>query len=173
MDVSTVKWLYDNGIFTLIQALLVFGGLIFTGYQLRGARRSFQATVISQISQRSVELQWEAIKEPTLQQLMGVTNSTAEAKRALFVGVILNHFATIYDLWKLGGLPRPVWRTFEADLRQWASQSVFQERWPQLREGHRQDFVALIDKFVSPRAINKVPKVEPTTERQTKGGRND
>jgi hypothetical protein len=173
MDVSIIKWLYDNGIFTFIQALLVFGGLIFTGYQLRGARRSFQATVISQISQRSTELQWEAIKEPALQPLMGVKNSTAETKRALAVGVILNHYATIYDLWKLGGLPRPVWKTFEADLRQWANQPDFQERWPRLREGHRKDFVALIDKFVSPRAINKVPNVDHTTEQQGKGGRND
>jgi hypothetical protein len=150
MNLPMIKWLYDNGVFTLIQALLVFGGLVFTGYQLRGARRSFQATVISQISQRSAELQWEAIKAPELQLLMGVTNPTAEAKRGLAVGVVLNHFATIYDLWKLGGLPRPVWKTFEADLRQWANQPVFKERWPQLKEGHRKDFVALVDKLLSP-----------------------
>lgn len=61
---DTVKWVSDNAGF--IQALLVFGGLLFAGYQLTAARRSFQATVVSQISARSAELQWEAIKDPEL-----------------------------------------------------------------------------------------------------------
>lgn len=169
---DTVKWVNDNAGF--IQALLVFGGLLFAGYQLSQARRSFQATVVSQISERSAELQWAAIKDPELLPLLGVANPTAETKRALVLGVIINHYALVYDLWRLKGIPNHIWETFKSDLSKQVSQPDFHGRWLQLKRGHRPDFVSLVDSLLSESTAQRLPQVEPnnagTKEESTRNG---
>jgi len=167
---AAVKWSYESGVTQLIQALLVFAGLFFTGYQLVQARRSFQATVVSQVSERSFRLQWEVMKDPELQPLLGFSNATAEEKRALAIGLIVNHFALIYDLWRLGGIPDEVWGTFESELRDMVSNPDFVNRWTQLKQGHRPDFIDLVDSLRAQRQ-REVEHGKP--EIQEKGGKSD
>jgi hypothetical protein len=115
--VAQVKWLYENGVLTFAQAILVFAGLLFTGYQLRLARRSFQATIISQVTERSSQLQWDVMQDSDLQPLLGFPDTErAEYKRKLAAARVVNNFASIFDLWQLGGMPNDTWRTFEADV---------------------------------------------------------
>ena len=153
--VDWFKWLYENGMLAFTQMLLVFAGLIFTGYQLRLARRSFQATVVGQVSDRSSQLQWDVIKDQDLQTLLGVPSASgtetaaAVAKRELVSGLILNHFAHIFDLWQLGGMTTQVWRTFEADLIVLLSRPGFAERWSALKRFHDPMFVAVVDRLLS------------------------
>jgi hypothetical protein len=154
----TVEWfksLYENGIFAFMQAVLVVAGLVFAGFQLRQARRSFQATVVSQISDQSSQLQREVMKDPELQPLLGFPRTTeesakvAERKRQLTSAQILNHFARIYDLWKLGGMPNEIWDTFQTDLGTLVSRPEFNHRWPRMKRWHRPGFVALVDWLIS------------------------
>jgi hypothetical protein len=50
-------------------------------------------------------------------------------------------FASIYDLWQLGGMPNDTWRTFETDLRAFVSLPEFTTSWPQLKRYHNPKFV--------------------------------
>jgi hypothetical protein len=157
--VEWFKWLYDNGILAFTQAFLVVAGLFFAGNQLRLARRSFQATVVSQIGERSSQLQWEVIKDPELRPLLGFPSATedntaaiGEYKRALVSALILNHFAGIFDLWQLGGMPNELWDTFEIDLRRLVSRPEFNNRWSQLKRGHHPKFVRLVDWLIAEKA---------------------
>jgi hypothetical protein len=150
------KWLYENGIFSFAQAILVVGGLVFTGIQLRLARRSFQATVVGQVSDRSSRLQWDVMKDPDLQELLNIPSATSEnataiakLRRERALGLILNHFAHIYDLRELGGIPDEIWSAFEADLGTFVSRPEFGERWSSLKAYHRPEFVGLVERLMS------------------------
>jgi hypothetical protein len=58
-------------------------------------------------------------------------------------------FASIYDLWQLGGMPNDTWRTFETDLRAFVSLPEFTTSWPQLNCYHNPKFVGLVDWLIS------------------------
>lgn len=155
--VDWVKWFYENGMLAVMQAILVVGGLFFAGIQLMLARRSFQATVVGQVSDRSSRLQWDVMKDPDLQPLLGIPSATAgseiaELKRERALALILNHFAYIYDVWRLGGMPKQIWRTFQTDLGVLVSRPEFRGRWSRLKGYHRREFIGLVDQLISKKA---------------------
>jgi hypothetical protein len=168
--VDWIKWLNSNGIFALAQAVLVFVGLLFAGRQLlfagnqlKQARRSFQATVVAAITDRTSQLQWEVIKDDELRPLLGFptttdTSKTVEYKRALVIALIVNHYAYIFDLWRLGGVPDQVWDALKRDLRDWVSRPDFNERWSQLRQWHTRDFVDLVNGLIAQKAVQRPPQ---------------
>jgi hypothetical protein len=167
----TIKEMYNDGIFALAQLILLLVGFLFTAYQLRLARRSFQATVISQITDRSSNLQWDVMKDPELQSLLVSGGAgAAKQKRDIAAGRIINNFASIFDLWQLGGMPKRVWRTFEIDLRVLLSRPDFVERWQELRGFHNRKFIRLVEKLIAKNAKAEVVKavVEPASN-QNKG----
>jgi hypothetical protein len=155
--VESIKSLYENGLLAFIQAVLVVAGLFYAGRQLKLARRSFQATVVSQISERSSQLQLEVMKDVELQPLLGFPsaaewnkNAIGKYKRALVSVMIINHFARIYDLWQLRGIPNEIWNAFEADLQDVVTHPTFGNTWSRLKNKgwHRPDFVALVDGLI-------------------------
>jgi hypothetical protein len=106
------------------------------------------------------------MKDAELQPLLGYPNPTADSKRALATGLIVNHFALLYDLWRLGGIPTELWKTLQIDLGVTASRPGFEERWRNLRRAHRPDFVHLVDNLVSQTAHQQVTSERPVLPRQ-------
>src|SRR5439155_13049655 len=97
----------------------------------------------------SANLQLEVIKDQDLRPLLNLpARPTGDDKRAAVLGLIINHYALIYDLKRLGGIPEDIWMTFEKDLRDAASGPLFRGRWAQLKHAHRPDFVDLVENML-------------------------
>jgi hypothetical protein len=147
---QAVHWLYTNGFFALLQLIIVFVGLAFTVHQVAHATRTFQASVVGQLATQSNNLQWEILKDADLRPIILGANTEADARRAAVMGIAINHFATIYDLHLLGGIPPGTWESFEKDLKGTLAAPAFRQRWAQLKIGHRREFVAYVDSFLVP-----------------------
>ena len=99
------------------------------------------------------------MEDPDLQPLLGFpSNEKAEHKRKLAVARIFNNFASIYDLWQLGGMPNDIWRTFEADLKLLVSRPEFTSSWANLKQFHDPKFVGLVDWLIRENAREKGTK---------------
>lgn len=125
--------------------LLTAGALVFTGLQIRDARLAYQATTVSQIASQSRELIWKVMEHPEIHPLILGSNASSERKQSVVAGIVINHFATIYDLWELGGIPDDVWESFAIDIRDTIRAPSFQKRWNTLKKFHKKSFVEFVD----------------------------
>src|SRR5947209_8026968 len=135
-----VKWLYTNGFFALFQLIVVILGIGFTVHQIKQAAKTFKTGVVGQLTAQSSNLQWEFVKDKEL--LPVIVGAIAEGKeadmrRAAAIGIVINHFAAMYDLYLLGGVPEAVWRSFAVDLKASLGAPAMRQRWAQLKEFHR------------------------------------
>jgi hypothetical protein len=147
-----VRWLYTNGFFALFQLVIVILGLGFTVYQIRHAARTFEAGVVGQLTAQSSNLQWEFVKDAELLPVItGVVPRWKEAdvRRSAAIGIVINHFAAMYDLYLLGGIPDGVWKSFAEDLKATLGAPAMRQRWAQLKRYHRAEFVAYVDATIA------------------------
>ena len=142
---SIFDWIQAFG--TILQTLAILGGVWFATSELSQARRAYQATTVSEIHGRTSELQWRVIDNESLAPLL-LDKVTPEAKQAVVAAMVINEFATIFDLWKLGGIPDPAWESFDSDIRSTMSSTYFASRWKQVREQHGKAFQSYIDEVV-------------------------
>jgi hypothetical protein len=101
---------------------------------------------------QSAELQWKVISDSDLKSLFGLSaNSSADEKARLAIGIIINHFAALYDLYEMGHIPERFWEPFKNDMERTFSHASVQERWGGLQKGHRREFVAYVEKLLGQR----------------------
>lgn len=149
---ESVKWLYSNGFFALFQLIVVILGIGFTVHQIKHAARSFEAGVVGQLAAQSTNLQWEFVKDKELLPvIVGAVPRWKEAdvRRSVAMGIVINHFAAMYDLYLLGGIPDGVWRSFSEDLKSTMAAPAMQQRWGQLKRWHRPEFVTYVDAAIT------------------------
>lgn len=128
------------------QTLVVAGALLATVYQVGQAQKAFQAATVAEISGRSDELQWRILRDEALSPLLtGSIKPDPRLERAIAAGMVINHFALLYDLRSLGGLPDQTWHSFEMDLRTTLGTPYFAERWANVKGEHDAGFVAYVD----------------------------
>lgn len=135
-----INWLGEN-----FATLLGVATLGFTVWQIKRAIDAYQASTVSQIAARSEELQWRILKDPDLSELLtGNPNPTTLQQQEIAVGMVINHFATMYDLHRLGGIPPEPWTAFKLDIKATLDRPLFRKRWQQLKQYHRSDFVKFV-----------------------------
>lgn len=151
-----IKQANESGLLNLVQTIAVVAALGFTAYQIAQAADSFRATVVSDISSQSAALQLEILKDPALRPILTGETPAGEAaqadaalKRGLAAGLVINHFALIYDLYQLDGIPEDVWQTFANDMAGTLRSPGFRQRWAQVKRDHRPSFVAYVDKLLA------------------------
>lgn len=139
----------------IVQTLGVIGGLVYAGYQLKQAKDAFQASTVSQLSERSADIQWKVLTTSDLAPLLaGGENPDALQQQGIVAGMIINHFATLFDVRQLGGIPDEAWGSFEADLAYTMSRPAFRTRWKSLKGQHNQRFVSYVDGLLAKMSID-------------------
>jgi len=132
---SVLRQLNDSGVLGLIQTLAVVGTLYYTAGKVRVATEQVKATTqgvsvaanasmgatIERLTAASRDLQLRAVADKELVPiLLGKKQLTPDRKRAVFISIVMNHYATIFDLHELGQIPKEVW---EQELQRCASLS--------------------------------------------------
>jgi hypothetical protein len=130
---SIFDWIQAFG--TILQTIAILGGVWFATSELSQARRAYQATTVSEIHGRTSELQWRVIDNESLAPLL-LDKVTPEAKQAVVAAMVINEFATIFDLWKLGGIPDPAWVNNVLDVLRVSLEAGSRTAWESVPELH-------------------------------------
>lgn len=122
----------------------------FGAEQIRQSRAANEAAVASQVTARSADLQWRILLNSNLRPLLtGGETATAAQQRQVVAGLVINHFATLFALHQIHGIPDEIWNPLVIDMRQTLSRPDFRTRWETLREYHDAGFQHFVDSLSS------------------------
>ncbi|MCT7375895.1 hypothetical protein [Chelativorans salis] len=156
-------WLGQNfsTVIDTIAALIAAGALVFAAYQIKLAAQMYRASTVSHVTARSEELQWRILENEDLRPLlMGTTGLTPQVQQEMVAGMVINHFATMYDLYSLGGISTNAWEAFKADMKVTLSLPVFRRRWSKLKQFHAAEFRTFIAEELGVKDEKEKPRKE-------------
>ena len=126
---------------TVAALFIAAGGLIFSAIQLlRGVKEARRST-LERVTGRTENIHLKMLDDPELVPLLtrAVSNDLNE-KQALFLNIIINHYAYVFDLFGPEKMPKE----FENDIREFFSWDVAYSRLESLSTYHSPQFLEYI-----------------------------
>jgi hypothetical protein len=139
-------WIAENW-FSLVQSVGIVGGLLFTAWSVRIARREGRMANTLSLAGHHRELWAEAHRRPELARLFDaeadlIGHPITVAERE-FLDVAVYHFATCFELARSGG---PVsLEALELDARSFFAKPLPRSVWKETRDSRDPKFVAFIE----------------------------
>jgi len=152
----------------LTQTVAIVLGAAFTVYQIHlgvdqlhaaldqvkiGTQAS-SATSLGTLMNASRDLQWRMMSDSVLQQLFIPEAKskngkqpllTPEDKIALMRGMLISHYAFVYDYYKLGQIPEATWSAMKAEMQDFFTREETRKRWEQVKDLYHGDFRTFVD----------------------------
>ena len=120
-----LRWIIENG-FTLLNAVGVVGGLLFTGISLRSETKTRRVANLLTLTQNHRALWSEYFKNPQLARVLDATTDTAKQPvsrdEEIFVNLVIQHLSSVFHalrdelVVKPEGLRRDVWWFFSLPI---------------------------------------------------------
>ncbi|MBI4166638.1 MAG: hypothetical protein HY508_12975 [Acidobacteria bacterium] len=136
---------------SVVQLVVVTGTLLYTARRVDWAAEATQtaargvqvsadaakAAMLERLAAGSRELQLKTISDKDLAPLLfGEAKSTPQSKRSVMIGMVINHYALVFDLNDLGHIPKQTWDAFVADMTSFFGNPQVQRRWDQVKSQH-------------------------------------
>ncbi len=135
----------------IIGIFLAYNQLRATADQVRYAASQTQGATVQDTARASRELFMKVWDDAGLRPILDPSiKNTDPARVDAFMGVLINHFATIYRQWKLGNIPEDYWEEVERDAKGFFNSSEVKERWLKVRRFYREDFQKFVNGLVTP-----------------------
>lgn len=116
--------------------------------QLRAAVAQTQGVTIQETGKISRELFLKAWDDPNLRHFLDPSAPNTDPKKIdAFVGIIINHFATIFRQWRLGNIPQAYWDEVIRDARLFFSITKVKEKWAHVRSAYKEDFQKFVQEL--------------------------
>ena len=141
-----LHWIGENWV-TVLNAVGIVGGLLFTAFSLRSETKTRRIANLLAITQNHREVWTELYRRPALERVL---KSSAELARQpvsveeeIFVNFVILHLNSVYQAIKAGlvikpeGVRRDVWWFF--------SLPIPQAVWEKMKVLHNDDFVSFVD----------------------------
>ncbi len=132
---GSLHWLAENW-FTLLNAIGVVGGLLFTGYSLRSETKTRKIANLLALTQGHRDIWKQIFANPKLSRILEADTSVVEVtpEEKIFVNLVIQHVSLVFHAMsneltiKAEGLRRDVWWFFSLPIPRavWEKTKVLQ-----------------------------------------------
>ena len=139
----------DTSVLDIIQSIVLGLTLIatcaFSWHQLTLSRRALQASTVDRIFAATRDLQMRELGNPYLLKMRsGSSPPTEFDKSRYFVSIMINHYALIYDVFQLKGLPPEIWEELKHDMQDFFALPEVERMWAKVKRYHKGQFKDLV-----------------------------
>lgn len=130
----------------IVGIFLTYSQLRVAADQVTKAVNQTQVATLQDTARASRELFMRMSGDSDLRTIFDPkVTSTDQRKVDEFIGVLINHFATIHMQWKLDAIPRGYWTMVERDAKGFFGLQKVKTRWQRLRDFYLEDFRAFVE----------------------------
>ena len=139
----------------LIQTAAIIVGLIFAWSQvdvalkqLKASSDASSAVALGTVMNSSADLQWKILQDSSLHGIFAPKSKNGlskDEKLDILRGMMISHYAFIWDMHKLGQMPEDTWSATIADMHGFFARDDNRRRWDQLKGFYQGEFRAFID----------------------------
>ncbi len=152
MILKASEWFMErqNG-FMLSLMFVQACGIIFVAIGLYQTKSQIQGSTVQATFQTTKSLIFKALEDPAYHPLLmgGEKLDEGKLKRKYFLGLMVNHYYTIFRQYRLGNIPLAYWHDVEHDLKMFFRNKISKENWKSRKKGFSPDFVKYIDTLYS------------------------
>ncbi len=116
-------------VIVIVGLFLAYKQLRLTADQVRYAATQTQGATVQETAKISRELFMKVWDDPNLRHLLDSSAPNPDPRKVdAFLGVLINHFATIFRQWKLGNIPQAYWEEVVRDAQHFFKSPEVQKR---------------------------------------------
>jgi hypothetical protein len=152
-------WVIAQSVATIVATAFALPAIYVTARQLRVAAEAYQAasqatlgSALGAVSAVSRELQWKVLQDKSLHPILvpssGSSGLTDSQKQNLVRGMLISNYAFIYELDRLGQVPKAAWPAMRVDMVEFFRAEPNLERWKALKEFYGAEFQNFVDKDI-------------------------
>lgn len=140
----------------IIEIVVLGAGLYFAGAQLHEtakssteASRSSSAAALGTLMNANADLQWRILEDPTLHVLWEPAANgkglSPDEKVEILRGMLISHYAFVFDIYQLGQIPDSTWSAMRADMAEFFIRDENQKRWTSVKNLYHGNFREFVD----------------------------
>lgn len=155
----------------LIQTITMVLGVVFAVWQIRAAAdqlkvaassykaaadqsiiaaRASTSATLGTLAAATRDFQWKVLEDTTLHGLflagLPAGGLSAPMKIEIVRGMLISHYAFVYEFGQLGQIHGGIWSATVADMHDFFSKPENQRRWEQIKKGFSPKFREFVDK---------------------------
>lgn len=146
---EVTRWLVNHGA-SLLEAVGIIGGLIFTGVSLHRDSKARRIGNLIGLTQQQRDIWNRAMEDPELVKVQepqrDIMKEPPTTREKLFVRSLVIYLATVHRAVRLDELLRP--HGMERDIREFISKPLPRDVWNELRPYQDPDFVEFVEQQI-------------------------